>query len=233
MDRASLRLPATVSVRASGPAPMKSTRLSIWTNARPSSANRTRRSEVNCSSKEKAKPVTRPRLRTWIVPPECLVSSTMTPGSYPCSQVLSQPIGLIVDDQFRGTQCYVAWGVNRKRRLSPLCSALGELSGIRVAFLGTMDELGEQSARLHREVAEYVSAACLDLIVATGAFVEAFAATSGIRPKQLVVAPTADEGFRRLCACLEGNETILFKASRSERLERYLPRLASTPRGCH
>ncbi|MEJ2677990.1 MAG: cyanophycin synthetase, partial [Gemmatimonadota bacterium] len=46
--------------------------------------------------------------------------------------------------------------------------------GGRVAVVGSMLELGHESARLHREVARGLAGAGLDLIVATGLFVEAF-----------------------------------------------------------
>jgi len=97
--------------------------------------------------------------------------------------------------------------------------------GGRVAVLGTMRELGEASAQLHRRTAERAAAADLDLIVATGEFVPAFeqlAAELGarlIREEDPLVAYDALE--RRLA----GDEVILLKASRGVALERLLPRL--------
>ncbi|MGH7443963.1 MAG: UDP-N-acetylmuramoyl-tripeptide--D-alanyl-D-alanine ligase, partial [Longimicrobiales bacterium] len=48
--------------------------------------------------------------------------------------------------------------------------------GGRVAVLGTMKELGVESARLHADAAAEVAASDVDLIVATGEFADAFAA---------------------------------------------------------
>lgn len=92
-----------------------------------------------------------------------------------------------------------------------------------VVALGSMLELGSESDRLHREMADVVIATRPSLIAATGAFVPAF------RPHdlgdRLLVADDSDELGRRLAARLRGNELVLLKGSRGVHLERAVPHL--------
>ena len=99
--------------------------------------------------------------------------------------------------------------------------------GDKVVVLGTMREMGERAAELHREVAEDVVARLgdgIDQVVATGAFVNAFEAAAPDDPRIIRWAdPLA--AYERLAGRLHGTETILLKASRGEALERWLPLL--------
>jgi UDP-N-acetylmuramoyl-tripeptide--D-alanyl-D-alanine ligase len=96
--------------------------------------------------------------------------------------------------------------------------------GGRVAVLGSMLELGPQSAEIHAESARTIAARGLDLIVATGAFVPAF---EPLRPElgdHLLLEADPLLAYERLEPALAGDEVVLLKGSRGVALERLLPR---------
>ncbi len=100
--------------------------------------------------------------------------------------------------------------------------------GSKVAVLGTMRELGASAELLHRRTAESVAAAAgkgVDVVVATGAFVEAFRPFAHALGNRLVAAADPVEAYRALAPRLEGGEVVLLKGSRGEALERWLPLL--------
>jgi UDP-N-acetylmuramoyl-tripeptide--D-alanyl-D-alanine ligase len=95
-----------------------------------------------------------------------------------------------------------------------------------VAVVGTMRELGAESARLHREAAERVRDAKPDLVVAIGEFAAAFAALDDRSlAKKLISGATPDEVAEPLRARLEEGDVLLLKASRGVALERLIPLL--------
>ncbi|MGD8277778.1 MAG: UDP-N-acetylmuramoyl-tripeptide--D-alanyl-D-alanine ligase [Gemmatimonadota bacterium] len=95
-------------------------------------------------------------------------------------------------------------------------------AGGRVAVLGSMLELGERSADLHRAAARRALAAELDLIVATGAFAPAFR-EEAIDASRLVVEENVLRAFDLMSVRLRGDEVVLLKGSRGVQLERLLP----------
>lgn len=100
--------------------------------------------------------------------------------------------------------------------------------GRKVAVLGTMRELGTGSADLHRRTAEMAAESTdegIDLIVATGDFVDAFDASAAELGDRLVRCRDPLEAFERVAPSLSPGDTILLKASRGEALERWLPLL--------
>lgn len=100
--------------------------------------------------------------------------------------------------------------------------------GRKVAVLGTMREMGAAAAALHEQVAADVAGRLgrgIDVVVATGAFVEAFASVAPDGHPRIIGCPDPVEAYERLAGRLDGNETILLKASRGEALERWLPLL--------
>jgi UDP-N-acetylmuramoyl-tripeptide--D-alanyl-D-alanine ligase len=114
-----------------------------------------------------------------------------------------------------------------------LAAALDLVTGIRagrrlVLVVGTMRELGPESAALHREAAERVLAAKPDAVVAIGDFVPAFealgeaskpVAARGANPQ--AVAPALKE-------LLRPGDVVLLKASRGVALEQLIPALWPT-----
>jgi UDP-N-acetylmuramoyl-tripeptide--D-alanyl-D-alanine ligase len=92
----------------------------------------------------------------------------------------------------------------------------------KVVVLGTMLELGDASARLHREVLADALSRDLDLVVATGAFEEAAGAVAGTRggaAPEVVAAPDWRSAYPALKARLAGDEVVLLKASRGVAME--------------
>lgn len=94
----------------------------------------------------------------------------------------------------------------------------------RVAVLGSMLELGQQSDALHRRVLEAALARDLDLVVATGAFARAAAGLEESAGATLLAAEDPGEAYDALRPRLGGHEVILLKGSRGVALESLLPR---------
>jgi UDP-N-acetylmuramoyl-tripeptide--D-alanyl-D-alanine ligase len=113
---------------------------------------------------------------------------------------------------------------------SSFAAALDLLEAVRgvrraVVVAGTMRELGADSARLHREVAERIVAARPDLVAAVGEFVPAFAAL-GARPGGVLLSADSPEALAPvLRGALRPGDVVLLKASRGVELERVIPLL--------
>ena len=99
-----------------------------------------------------------------------------------------------------------------------------DVPGRRVAVLGTMLELGERSAAIHRETLSELLYADLDRIIVTGAFAQA---AEGVADNRLVAVEDPGELARRLPHLVEAGDAVLLKASRGVRLERVIPVLES------
>lgn len=101
--------------------------------------------------------------------------------------------------------------------------------GGRVAVLGTMRELGGESAALHRRSAEGVAERArsgeIDLIVATGEFADAFAPLAAELGDRLIRSEDPVDAYGPLAERLGGEEVIVLKGSRGVALERLLPLL--------
>lgn len=96
----------------------------------------------------------------------------------------------------------------------------------RVTVLGTMRELGDASARTHREVAAAALASGAELVCGIGEFGPALrdlAPADG----RVLIADDVDDLWPQLQPRLARNAAILLKASRGVRLERMLPLLSS------
>ena len=100
--------------------------------------------------------------------------------------------------------------------------------GRRVAVLGTMRELGEASEQLHAAAADHIARLVgdrIDLVVATGDFVPAFERHAGRLGEQLVLNEDPVAAFEQARPLIRETDTILLKASRGARLERWLEQL--------
>jgi UDP-N-acetylmuramoyl-tripeptide--D-alanyl-D-alanine ligase len=99
-------------------------------------------------------------------------------------------------------------------------------SGRKIAVLGTMREMGSQSTALHRTAAERTAERVgdgIDVVIATGAFVEAFEPLANELGDALIRDEDPIAAYRALAPSMQGSETILLKASRGEELERWIP----------
>ena len=98
-----------------------------------------------------------------------------------------------------------------------------DTDGRRVAVLGQMSELGEESERGHREVGEAAAAFGIDELIAvgaTGAEIARAAQQAGLRESTSVQG--AEEAAERLGETASPGDLILVKGSRSARMERVL-----------
>ena len=99
--------------------------------------------------------------------------------------------------------------------------------GPRVAVLGTMLELGDRGAALHREILAEALSRPLDLVVATGDFATA-ASSLGAEERgdggpELLAVDDLEEAYAALRTRLGGGETVLLKASRGVAMEQLVP----------
>jgi UDP-N-acetylmuramoyl-tripeptide--D-alanyl-D-alanine ligase len=93
----------------------------------------------------------------------------------------------------------------------------------RAVLAGTMLELGARSTLLHEQVAGFLLDAGVELIAATGEFVEAFARAGSRAHEALILEAELEDAYRRLAARLAGGEFVLLKASRGMKFERAIP----------
>ncbi|HVO34282.1 MAG TPA: UDP-N-acetylmuramoyl-tripeptide--D-alanyl-D-alanine ligase [Gemmatimonadales bacterium] len=104
---------------------------------------------------------------------------------------------------------------------------LGAIRGDRrvVVVAGTMRELGERSAELHRQVAELIVAAKPDVVAVIGEFVPALEAMTGKLRARPITGETPEAVAPQLKEQLQKGDIVLLKASRGVRLETIIPLL--------
>jgi UDP-N-acetylmuramoyl-tripeptide--D-alanyl-D-alanine ligase len=118
--------------------------------------------------------------------------------------------------------CYNSNPASLRAALDLLNAVRGERRA--VVVVGTMRELGSESARLHREAAERVLEAHPDLVVAIGEFARAFESLKGrIGKKRLITGKDPADVAERLRQRLQPGDVVLLKASRGVALERIIP----------
>jgi UDP-N-acetylmuramoyl-tripeptide--D-alanyl-D-alanine ligase len=100
----------------------------------------------------------------------------------------------------------------------------------RLVFVaGTMLELGEAAAALHREIATQLVGLRPDLLAAVGDFAAALEPHRAALGDRLLTAPDALTMGPLLAERLTGGELVVLKGSRGVALERILPDLAARP----
>jgi UDP-N-acetylmuramoyl-tripeptide--D-alanyl-D-alanine ligase len=106
--------------------------------------------------------------------------------------------------------------------------------GRRILVLGDMFELGEYSARLHRQVGRRAARAGVDVIWAVGeqsGEVARGAASIQRWTGELVRSPSTEEAMESTPVTPRPGDVVLVKGSRGMRLERLYRRLAAIPAG--
>ena len=123
---------------------------------------------------------------------------------------------LVIDDTYNANPASLrravqtgAWLARRQRRAF-------------VVVVGTMLELGPQSARLHAEAAREIAQRKPALVAAVGAFARVFESLREALGGRLITAADPDALGPKLKSALRGNELVLLKASRGVALERVL-----------
>jgi len=123
---------------------------------------------------------------------------------------------LVIDDSYNANPASMrravqtaSWLAARQRR--PL-----------VVVVGTMLELGPESARLHAEAAREIAGRKPALVAAVGTFARAFEPLREELGGRLITAADANALGPKLKSALRGNELLLLKASRGVALEQVL-----------
>lgn len=94
--------------------------------------------------------------------------------------------------------------------------------GRKVAILGTMNELGEESNKAHTEVGAYAKDKA-DLLVVTGAYKDAY--KEGYSKDSIIIYETKEELIKDISNHIEENDVILVKASRGIKYEEIVEKL--------
>jgi UDP-N-acetylmuramoyl-tripeptide--D-alanyl-D-alanine ligase len=105
---------------------------------------------------------------------------------------------------------------------------LVEFSGQRYLVLGDMAELGDDSARLHREVGAYAKQQGVDTLLALGEFSESLVEGFGKNAK----AFTSKQTLIDYCQSLDAVDVMLVKGSRSAGMEQLVEALCSQTTNC-
>ena len=151
--------------------------------------------------------------RTLGVSPESAVRgiAEMRPEGMRGEERKIGPTTLILD-------CYNANPQSTRAALDTL--PLRAADGPRVAILGTMLELGQESDALHDRVLNYALSTGLDRVVATGDFAEA---APDRETERLIRARDPEEGWAEVRDLVARGGLVLLKASRGVALERLVP----------
>lgn len=94
---------------------------------------------------------------------------------------------------------------------------LKQYSGRRVAILGTMKELGDNSPRAHEQVGAYAKASGVDLMLTLGEFNDNF--KNGYGSENFMAFDSMDELISDLRKIIKPSDVLLIKASRSMKFE--------------
>lgn len=121
---------------------------------------------------------------------------------------------LVIDDTYNASPAAV------KASLDELMCVSSRTGGRPIAVLGDMLELGPDTLELHREVGKYAAEVGVNVFWGVGALSrESAEAFRYAAPGRLVRHVDTAEDYKSLLAALAPNDVILFKASRSLRLE--------------
>lgn len=126
----------------------------------------------------------------------------------------------IIDDTYNANPASLA------RALESAAQLARERGRPLAVVVGSMLELGPESARLHAAAAAEIVRCAPELVGAVGEFAAAFAPYRDRLGARLLVAESAAALGPRLRAALRGNEVVLLKASRGVALEQVLPHLS-------
>lgn len=97
---------------------------------------------------------------------------------------------------------------------------LANFEGRKVAVIGTMKELGEESLTAHESVAYYAKTREIDLFIAIGEYMKEMTAVYG---EGAVGFSTFEEAEKNIGKYLKRADVVLIKASRGMYFERFIP----------
>jgi len=122
----------------------------------------------------------------------------------------------VIDDTYNANPGSLHWAVKLAHWLA------GRRQRPLAVVVGSMLELGGESAKLHAAAADEITRLRPALVAAVGDFVPAFEPHRAALGDRLITAESVDALGPRLKAALHGNEIVLLKASRGVALERVL-----------
>lgn len=105
--------------------------------------------------------------------------------------------------------------------------------GRRVAVLGDMLELGDESERLHRQIGAEVARLELDLLIVVGqmaGFIAGAARANGMQAGDIVICDAVAQAATALQARVRAGDCVLVKGSRGMKMEPLVPRPLPTGR---
>ncbi len=124
----------------------------------------------------------------------------------------------IIDDCYNASPESMAAGLDLLGKL--------DATGSRIAVLGEMGELGEESDRLHGLVGSYAAAKKLNLLICVGGpHAEAIAAAArlmGMSAESIFCVPTPEAALARWGSALAAGDLVLVKGSHAVGLERFV-----------
>lgn len=100
---------------------------------------------------------------------------------------------------------------------------LKQYNGRKIAILGTMKELGDDSPRAHEQVGAYAKSRGVDLLFTLGEFNDSF--KSGYGSENFMAFDSMDKLISELEKTIEPNDVLLIKASRSMKFENIIREL--------
>ena len=129
-----------------------------------------------------------------------------------------------------GTLIYDAYNANLSGMLAALDAFAEETARRRIAVLGGMAELGEESAEMHERVGEHAARSGVEILLAGGRYaaqLEAGARRGGLPAERIVRFAANDDAARWLHENLRRDDVVLLKGSRIYKLEEIVERLKS------
>lgn len=127
--------------------------------------------------------------------------------------------------------CYNASPDSMKAAIDVLMNINGKR---KVAVLGTMRELGDESFKAHKEVGKYAKEKGIDLLITLGEFNNAYGEGFQNEKSKQIIEETSkkflqledyDEVVEFLAAYLQKDDVVLFKASRAMKFENIIEKL--------
>lgn len=115
--------------------------------------------------------------------------------------------------------CYNASPDSMKAALDVLKNRKGRR---KIAILGTMRELGDESKRAHREVGEYAKDTA-DILVTTGEYVKDYEA--GFGKENIIIYDSKEKLIDDISNIVQKDDVILVKASRGAKFEEIVTKL--------
>lgn len=129
-----------------------------------------------------------------------------------------------------GTLIYDAYNANLSGMLAALDAFAEEPAARRIAVLGGMAELGDDSAAMHERVGEHAAHTGVAVLLAGGRYageLEAGARRGGLAAERIVRFAANEDAARWLDEHLRRDDVVLLKGSRIYKLEEIVERLRS------